>query len=106
MNYFKTIKTNMKEVRNRMGMGDKCLVDSKALRMLLDDYERMNSHMKAHSEYDYATLEHNLRNHLHALYLYTRNHDSEELMLMIMDMLKPLIEERLFERNFDAAHNS
>lgn len=43
----------------------------------------------------HAGLEHKLSNVLYALYC--ENHDSERLMLLVMNILKPLIEKRIKE---------
>jgi hypothetical protein len=61
----------------------------------IDSFERSQSDM-------HVTLQHKPHNVLHALYC--ENHDSERPMLLIMEILKPMIEQRVKEREIDLAY--
>ena len=93
MNFYQKIKNDFNNKRNHHGLRNRCLVDTKALYELLDDYERMDSLLRAQADDPYLSLSHRLHNFLQAMY--HKNPDSERLMLEIMSTLKPLIEERL-----------
>ena len=102
MNYLETIKNNLNDEQKRRGMRDRVTVDSVALRSLIEDYERFDANARAMVESQYLSIEHNLHNILNALY--KKNHDSERLMLLIMDILKPLITERIKSKTIDALY--
>ena len=102
MNFLETIKRDMYNEEQRRSLRNKCVVDTRSLRVLIDDYEKFDSFARAQSDM-HAGLEHKLSNVLYALYC--ENHDSERLMLLVMDILKPLIEKRINETAIDNIYN-
>lgn len=92
----------MEDEDRRRGFRNKIMVDTTALQKLLEDYERMDSFAKSESDM-HASLEHKLYNVLHALY--SENHDSERLMSLIMDILKPMIAKRIMIKTLNAIYN-
>lgn len=101
MNFFQRIKSDLNTFEKRMDLRNQVIVDSKALRLLLDDYEALDTQARCLSEERFVDFKTMLDRTLHALY--ARDHDSERLMLLVMDILKPLIEQRLHERVMDKA---
>ena len=95
MGFYTRIKNDLLEIKNRRGLRRRVSVDAVALRELLDDYERLDSSARAHHVVagNYAPLELILSETLRALY--HKNHDSERLMLLVMEILKSMIEERV-----------
>ena len=94
MNYLQIIKQALYDEEKRRGCRNQVAVDSRALRLLVEDYERMESFARSSSDTDmHVSLAHKLLNVLTALY--HENHDSERLMLLVMEILKPMIEDRI-----------
>jgi len=94
MNYLKTIKEQLINVEKTRGMRGKVAIDGRALMLLIEDYERMES---------IERLEHNKVNsdrvrfamHEAIEAVYRDQHESSDLaMTIIMDCLRPLIEEK------------
>lgn len=102
MNFLETIKREMYNEERRRGLRNKCVVDTDSLRNLIDDYEKFDSFARSESDM-HAGLINKLSNVLYALYC--ENHDSERLMLTVMDILRPLIERRLKETTIDRVYN-
>ena len=103
MNYFQIVKRDINDEERRRGYRRKCLVDAIALRELVNDYEKMDAFARSQSDDMHTSLAHKLSNVLRALY--AENHDSERLMLLVMDILKPMIRERIKEKKIDAIFN-
>jgi len=92
----------MLDERNRRGMGDRVVIESRPLRELLEDYEKLDSFCRAQKDI-YAPLKRQLNNVLQALY--HQGHDSERLMLLVMDILRPLIKERIKTLTIDSIYH-
>lgn len=101
MNFLETIKQNLYDQEMRQGLRNHCVVNTKSLRELIDHFEQLDSFERSKAD-DHASLTHKLHNVLHALY--RENHDSEQLMLTVMDTLKPMIERRVKENEIDRVY--
>ncbi len=96
------LKADMLDMQRRRGMREKVVVDSRSLRELLDDYERMESVERlAHNQHNYEMANHLLHDAIAASY-HQSGRDSERTLLVIMDTLKQLIEESRKAREIDA----
>lgn len=93
-NFVKTIKREINDLMNCRGQREKCLVSTRALHALLDDYERLDTYVQATS-LDAQRI--NIQQHLHhtiqAAYE-QQNKNAETTLMLIMDTLRPLMEER------------
>lgn len=101
MSFIETIKRDMYDEHQRRGLRNKVVVDTRALRELIEHYEKMDSFARSESDM-HCSLHHKLHNVLDALY--SENHDSERLMLDVMGILKPMIERRVKESEIDAIY--
>ena len=59
MNYLKVVKDAF-NVENKRGMKGQVIVNERALRMLIEDYERMDAYFRARDESTHGDLEHSL----------------------------------------------
>ena len=101
MNPVDTIKRQMYDEEKRRGLRNQVVVDTPALLELLDRLERIDAFARSMSD-DHASLQHRLCNVMRALY--AENHDSERLMLLIMDILKPMVLARVKESEMDRVY--
>jgi len=90
-NYFERIKEAFVNEEKRRGLRNTIQVNSKDLYFLLEDYEKMDAELQARFEKPFMPLEDHFRDALKALYL--KNKNTENLLLLFMDILKPLIDE-------------
>ncbi len=98
MSFLKRVKNDIYNEQKRMGLRNQCLVDAGALLELIDSYERLDSYIRAVKN-NPANLRCKLQEVLCAMYC--ENHDSERLMLLIMEILKPMVERRVKEQDID-----
>ena len=101
MNPVDTIKRQMYDEEKRRGLRNQVVVDTRALRELLDHFEQMDAFARSMSD-DHESLKHRLCNVMQALY--AENHDSERLMLLVMDILKPMVLARVKESEMDRVY--
>lgn len=101
MNYFKIVKdTLIQNAENRGGgFQGQVIVNQRALRMLVEDYERSDAYFRAKDESTRGDLEYSLHNVLKALYL--ENRSVESLILLVLETLKNLIEDKIKESQED-----
>ena len=103
ISFVETLKRNLNDEQNRLGMRNRCCVDSHALRDLINAYERIDSADRCR-----GSARHSLYMQLHYVIeaLYRNGDDSgDALMLKIMMTMQPLIESRDRERGIDARFN-
>lgn len=94
MNFLETVKRDMYNEDHRRGLWNKCTIDTRSLCTLIDNFEKLDSFLRSQDDMN-SDLVHKLSNVLFALYC--EDHDSERLMLLVMDILKPMIEKRIRE---------
>ena len=102
MNFLQVIKRDMYDEKSRRGFQNKCIVDTRALCDLIDNFERLDSFVRSQNDM-HTELEQKLSNVLQAFYC--ENHDSERLMLLIMKILGPMIERRIKESTINNIYN-
>jgi len=102
MTPLKRLKKDILEIERRRGMRELVTVNSRALRELLDDYERMESAERvAHNGINSETITVALMDAIEAAY-HQNNKNSETTMIVIMDTLKRLAEETRKQRDIEA----
>lgn len=98
MNFLQRIKADLNEPRNRQGMRDKVIVDARSLRKLLEHFETMDTTERAlHPESRKLEINHQLHNLIEAAY-HRQGKNAETTLMLIMDTLRPLMEERYKEQ--------
>jgi hypothetical protein len=98
-NFLQNLKNAMLDYEKRAGFRNQIVVDTRSLRELLHHFERYESADRAMFEDAHVRLEHKLFNILTAMY--KNHHDVDRVMLQVMKILTPLIEERLKELEVD-----
>ena len=102
MNFLKQIKEDLNNPRNRHGMRDKVLVDVKSLRELIDNFESMDAEYRAlHPDSRMLTINHQLHQMIEAAYQ-KQGKNAETTLMLIMDTLRPLMEEK--HKELEAMH--
>ena len=89
MNFYNRIKAQLVDDRNNRGYGQNTVVDRRALRMLIDDYERMDEKCRSlAAKHSFERFNSIMRSE------YMENKRKEGAVFMsIASILKPLIEE-------------
>ena len=88
------IKDSLSDPRNQRGMRDKVLVDARALYELIDRFEEMDAVIRAnHTLRDADNIRFVLRDTIRAVYC-QQGRSSEMTLMIIMDTLRPLMEDR------------
>lgn len=93
MNFIKRIKRNLDDHRNCYGPRDKCTVDRIALKMLIEDYEKLDSEARVRFTSDGSDknfLERKLEAIVTALYHQSHKNNSD-VMFLVTETLRPLI---------------
>ena len=92
MDFIKTIKRDLSQERNIIGLRDRVAVNARALRALIKTYETLDSQARALYRAGPALeLDHQLRNTITALYHQERE-NTETTLMTIMQTLLPLME--------------
>lgn len=99
MNFLQRIKSQMNDPRNgRMGRGQMVRVDSDALSELVHHFESLDTYERAtHSEARRQHISEQLHNTICACYQ-QQGKNAETTLMLIMDTLRPLMEERHKEK--------
>ena len=92
MGFLNTIKNTLHDERHHRGSQGHTLVPTRAFIELVEHFERLDSEHRSISTQVCEPLEHRLHTILEALY--KEGMCGEQLMLIIMDTLKPLIKDR------------
>ena len=92
MNFLEIIKSQIDDHRNYRGSSSRVSVDYRSLHELLDHFESVDAQFRAlHDERD---TRQNLRNAITAMF-HEKDRNSEKVLILIMDTLTLLIEEKL-----------
>jgi len=95
MNFLQRIKSQINDPRQIQGSHQFTRVDYSALAELVDHFESVDAQFRAlHDERD---TRQNLRNAITAMF-HEKGRNSEEVLVLIMDTLQPLIEEKLKQK--------
>lgn len=109
MNFYQKVKQDLLDTERRRGLQEKVAVDSKALRMLLEDYEKIETFVRATTvaemQEGYVSLHYKLHEIIKALY--TKTPDAFGLIREVMEIITPIEEirrkliemERIFYRS-------
>jgi hypothetical protein len=98
MSFIERIKQNLNDERNRRGMRDKVLVDARALDELVRHYDVLDSAERAlHPEARRQQIFKQLHDTLAAAY-HQQSCDSELTLMVVMETLLPLIEQKQRDR--------
>jgi len=90
----KKIKCSLSDIRNQRGMRDKVLIDARALYELIDNFEDMDAVFRVnHASNGDDNIRNVLRYAIEAVYR-QQGRSSEMTLMIIMDTLRPLMEER------------
>lgn len=96
MNFLQKIKSQISDMEKRQGLRNQILVDSRALNELIYHFEKLDSLVRMESicsnKNPNLTIEEHLHHVLHAAY--AQNQDGELLLLKIIRIIEPLIEEK------------
>ena len=95
MDFLRLIKEEINDYEKRRGMRESIVVNTCALRELIDRYERLESWERAIQEHQIPgiSLHMVLADAITAVY-HSHGKNAEATLLTIMDTLKPLIEEK------------
>ena len=98
MNFLQRLKEELNDPKNCMGQREKVLVSTKALRELLYHFETLDSYERAtHKETRKQHINEQLRHTICASY-HQQGKNTETTLMLIMDTLRPLMEERHKEK--------
>lgn len=102
MDPIKRLKSQLDDIERRRGMGQMVAVDSRSLRQVIDDYERLDSLARsAHNSLNPCCEPlRSLHDAIIAAY-HQAGKDSEKVWLVIMETLAPLIEENRKHKEID-----
>ena len=96
------IKYSLSDLRNQRGMRDKVLVDTRALYELIDSFEDMDAAFCVnHAVNSDVNIRNVLRYAIESVYR-QQGRSSEMTLMIIMDTLRPLMEERAKTLTSDA----
>jgi len=98
MNYLQRLKNELNDPRNCGGQREKVLISTKALRELLYHFESLDSYERAtHKEARRRHISEQLHSTICACYQ-QQGKNAETTLMVIMDTLRPLMEERQKEK--------
>lgn len=94
MNFLQRIKDNLNDYRNNHGRRQQVIVDTSALRELIDRFEDLDTECRAlHPKARNQAIEKQLHDTINAVYQ-KQGKNAETTLMLIMDTLRPLMEER------------
>ena len=98
MNFLQRIKDSVNDPKNRCGSRDNVMVDVRSLRELIEHFERLDSTERAlHPSSRQLEIEHQLHYLIEAAY-HRQSKDAETTLMLVMDTLRPLMEQRHKDR--------
>lgn len=92
MDFLSRIKKDLYDARRQQGLRDKTMVDTRCLMELIERFEVMDNEERLRHGSGHIGLDHHLHNAVLAVY-HAKKRNAEETMLIVMETLKPLIEE-------------
>jgi hypothetical protein len=102
MSFLRRIKEDLNNWDIQRGRGECVYIRRNDLMELIDQYERMESRERIIHERGFCSVEPMLADAINAIY-HEQGRNAETTLLLIMETLKPLIEER-YKRGMADAH--